>query len=365
VVDGADEVVVTLQGGQKLEAMLVGSDATTDLALLKVEPGAPLTAVAFGDSDLVRVGEWVLAIGNPFGLGGTATAGIVSARGRDIRSGPYDDYLQIDAAINSGNSGGPVFSTAGQVVGINTAIFSPNGGNIGIGFAIPANQASAVVEQLKASGRVERGWLGVDIQALDPELAASLDLPSASGALVAQVMDDSPARGAGIEPGDVITRFGDTTVEAPRDLSRAVGTSPPGQRTAVRLWRDGRERTVQVTLGETDVGAASALSSRAPDAPATANALGLVLRPLDPAMRARLGIESDVRGVVVAQVDPAGPAAAKGIRPGDIVTRIGQQDIASVDEAQAALQDAPSAADPVLLRVRRGDSQRFISIARG
>ena len=364
VVDGADEVVVTLQDGQKLEATLVGSDAKTDLALLKVDSANPLPAVEFGDSDRARVGEWVLAIGNPFGLGGTATAGIISARGRDIRSGPYDDYLQIDAPINSGNSGGPVFNTAGQVVGINTAIFSPTGGNIGIGFAIPANQARDVVEQLKVSGRVERGWLGVEIQALDAELAASLALESASGALVSQVVNDSPAASAGIDAGDVITRFGETPIESPKDLSRAVGNRPPGERTEVRIWRDGRERTVRVTLGETEeteTTEAPVPGSRGPD---PAAALGLVLRPLDAALRARFRIDSEVGGVLVVQVDPAGPAAAKGIRPGDVVTRIGQQDVATLAEAQAAL-NVPPDDEPVLLRVRRGDSQRFVSIGRG
>jgi serine protease Do len=226
VIDGADEIVVTLNDGRQYDATLAGHDPKTDLALLKIAADEPLPYVRFADSDHSRVGDWVLAIGNPFGLGGTATAGIISARGRDIQSGPYDDYLQIDAPINSGNSGGPVFNARGEVIGINTAIFSPNGGNIGIGFAIPANQARLVVDQLRESGAVERGWLGVEIQDLDTDLAASLGLESPQGALIANVSSDGPARKAGFEPGDVVTRFARSARRVPvrRSMWRSGAT---------------------------------------------------------------------------------------------------------------------------------------------
>jgi serine protease Do len=238
VAGDAEKITVTFQDGRELDAKLVGRDAKTDLALIKVE-ATGLPYVAFGDSDRARVGDWVVAIGNPFGLGGTATAGIISARGRDIESGPYDDYLQLDAPINFGNSGGPVFNTAGEVVGVNTAIFSPNGGNIGIGFAIPANQAKAIVADLKESGSVERGWLGVQIQGLDDDLAGSLGLPSEKGALVAEVVGDGPAAKAGVQAGDVITRFNGREIDSPRTLSRVVAEAPPSRPATVTVWRDG------------------------------------------------------------------------------------------------------------------------------
>ncbi len=250
VIDGAEEIVVTFQSGEQLEAVVIGQDERTDLALIRIDPPSELTALEFGDSDRARVGEWVLAIGNPFGLGGTATVGIVSARGRDIQSGPYDDYLQIDAPINSGNSGGPVFNTAGEVIGVNTAIFSPNGGSIGIGFAIPANQARAILDELRTSGAVERGWLGVSIRSVDRELAESLGLDEAGGARIARIEPDSPADRAGLRNGDVITAFDGQLVDSARTLSRLVGGTDADERVSIEVWRDGETLEFTVELGE-------------------------------------------------------------------------------------------------------------------
>jgi serine protease Do len=241
VVDRATKIVVTMNDGRKLDATLVGHDPKTDLALIKVN-GTDLPHVAFADSDAARVGDWVLAIGNPFGLGGTATAGIISARGRHIENGPYDDYLQIDAPINFGNSGGPLFNVSGQVIGINTAIFSPNGGNIGIGFAIPSSQAKNVIKQLRDNGSVQRGWLGVQIQDLDDELATSVGLKSGKGALVADVVKDSPAAHAGVQSGDVITRLNDHEIDSARALSLAVADVSPSSTAKITVWRDGKSR---------------------------------------------------------------------------------------------------------------------------
>jgi serine protease Do len=256
VIDGADEIVVTLASGEQLDARLVGQDSRTDLALIKVEAAADLPALEFGDSDAARVGDWVVAIGNPFGLGGSATAGIISARGRDIQSGPYDDYLQIDAPINSGNSGGPVFNGLGQVIGINTAIFSPNGGNIGIGFAIPSNQARNVIDALKADGSLDRGWLGVEIRTVDEALANALRLDDGStGALITQVVPGGPADRAGLVPGDVITGLDSEAVTSARDLGRVVGERTAGDTVELSVLRDGSgEEQVDVELGALDSG---------------------------------------------------------------------------------------------------------------
>jgi serine protease Do len=362
VAGGADEITVTLQDGRKFEATLVGSDSRTDLALLKVDTGSNLPYVAFGDSDEARVGDWVVAIGNPFGLGGSATAGIISARGRDIRSGPYDDYLQLDAPINSGNSGGPVFNVAGEVVGVNTAIFSPNGGNIGIGFAIPANQAKDIVADLKESGSVERGWLGVQIQDLDEDLAASLGLSDTEGALVNAVVGDGPAARGGVQAGDVITRFNGRDVDSPRTLSRVVAAATPNTGANVTVWRDGRSRDLTIELGEAQNEAVAAVTPGGGGAQGSA-ALGLTLRGLTDGDRASLGLDGDVVGAVVTAVAPGSAAAEKGIRPGDVITRVNQQDVTNVADAVTALNGVRERDETALLLVRRGDGQRFVALS--
>jgi serine protease Do len=361
VVDNATKIVVTMHDGRKLDATMVGHDPKTDLAVIKVDE-TDLPHVAFGNSDKSRVGDWVLAIGNPFGLGGTATAGIISARGRDIQSGPYDDYLQIDAPINFGNSGGPVFNISGEVVGVNTAIFSPNGGSIGIGFAIPANQAKNVVEQIRDNGSVERGWLGVQIQDLDEELAASLGLEQQKGALVADVVGDGPAHHGGVLAGDVITKFNGHEIDAARTLSRVVADANPSETATVTVLRDGKSRELKVKLGE----AAKAEQVAAASGPAgggNADALGLSLRGLTDEDKAQLGLPSDVTGALVIAVEPDSAAAEKGLQPGDVITKVNQKSVSTPAAAVAALNEAKADDSPALLLVRRGDAQRFVALS--
>lgn len=358
VIDGAENITVILSDGNRLDAKLVGRDPKTDLALLKVPGDKPFPALHFGDSDHARVGDWVLAIGNPFGLGGTATAGIISARGRDIQSGPYDDYLQIDAPINSGNSGGPVVDADGDVIGVNTAIYSPNGGNVGIGFAIPASQAKGIIDELKIDHAVHRGWLGVQIQGMDEDLAKGLGLATVDGALVADVTADSPAAKAGIAVGDVITQFGDRSVDSPKDLSIAVADQDPGSTAKVRIWRDGKTETLKVKVAEmeepTDL-MASAPSGTAHDR------LGLSLAPLSDHYRAQLGTPEDVSGVIVEAVIPGSEAAKKGLRPGDVITRVNGHAVTSPDAVVREVESSHN--DRVLMLVRRGDSQYFAALA--
>ena len=361
VIDGATTITVTLQDGRKFDGTLVGQDPKTDLALLKIEDSASLPSVELGDSDQIRVGDWVLAIGNPFGLGGTATAGIVSARGRDIQSGPYDDYLQIDAPINSGNSGGPVFNTVGEVIGVNTAIYSPSGGNVGIGFAVPANQVLAVISELRSSGTVNRGWLGVQIQALDDDLAASLGLETADGALIAEVVAGSPADNAGLRAGDVITGLDSHPIDSSRTLSRLVGDGDPDERIRLKVWRDGAERTIDVTLGGLEPATVNMLE---PEATGTTTAeMGLVLRQLDAESRSRLGLPEDIQGVLVAGVDTNSPAAKKGVRSGDVLLQVNGKAVKSTEEAVTAIETAKSASGRAMLLLRRGENQRFVSVA--
>jgi serine protease Do len=363
VAGDAEKITVTLNDGRKFDATLVGRDAQTDLALIKVD-ATGLPAVTLGDSDRARVGDWVVAIGNPFGLGGTATAGIISARGRELTENDRNDYLQLDAPINFGNSGGPVFNTAGQVVGVNTAIFSPNGGNIGIGFAIPSNQVRDIVAELRENGSVERGWLGVQIQPIDEDLADSLGLAGTQGALVTDVVDGSPAAKGGVQAGDVVTRFNGQEIDSPRTLSRSVASAPPSRPAKLTVWRDGRSRELTVELGEfADSGAVVAAS------PATgqsgSGALGLTLQRLTDETRSQLGLPSSVEGALVTNVLPGSTAAEKGIRPGDVITRVNQRAVASVADAIAELNAAKENGDSALLLVRRGDSQRFVALSFG
>src|SRR6188768_770508 len=363
VAGGADEITVTLQDGHKYEAKLVGNDPRTDLALIKID-ATNLPYVAFGDSDKARVGDWVVAIGNPFGLGGTATAGIISARGRDIRLDEYNDndYLQLDAPINFGNSGGPVFNVAGQVVGVNTAIFSPNGGNVGIGFAIPANQAKEIITDLRENGSVERGWLGVQIQDIDEDLAKSLHMNGTDGALVVEVVGDSPAARGGLQAGDVVTRFNDRAIDKSRTLSKAVAGTTPNSGAKLTVWRDGKSHNLSVEVGEAQNEAVAAAGQGGGAAQGQAH-LGLQLRPLGDGERGMLGLPSDVNGAVVANVEPGSPADEKGIRPGDVIMRVNQKPIGSVGDAVAALNSARDAKESALLLVRRGDAQRFVALS--
>ncbi|MEO1190323.1 MAG: DegQ family serine endoprotease [Pseudomonadota bacterium] len=343
VVDGADEITVRLRDETSLVATLVGSDERTDLALLKVVSDDPLPTASWGDSDSARIGDWVMAIGNPFGLGGTVTAGIVSARGRDIRSGPYDDFIQTDAAINRGNSGGPLFNMEGQVIGVNSAIFSPSGGSVGIGFSIPSQMARNVIDQLREHGEVRRGWLGVRIQRVTPELAEGLRLKDDSGALVASVTPDGPAEEAGIRQGDVILKFNDRIVPESTKLPRMVAETPIGAKVPVTLWRKGEELTVQAELGALNdaVIAASAPGSSAPsEEPDAIESLGIELATLSPQMRQEFDLPDDVEGVIVTKVDGDGPAADKGIKAGDVIVEVDQESVSNAADVTAQIDKA-------------------------
>jgi serine protease Do len=356
VIEGADKVTVRLSDERQYEAEVVGYDDKTDLALLKIDAD-DLTVSSLGDSDSTRVGDWVVAIGNPFGLGGTATVGIVSARGRDIRSGPYDDYMQIDAPINRGNSGGPVFNTAGEVVGVNTAIFSPNGGSVGIGFAIPANQVISIVDELKDNGSIDRGWLGLQLQDIDEDLADSLGLETKQGALVSDVVQGSPAEQAGIEVGDVITGYQGEDVADARTLSRFVGSSDSGEKVRLKVLRDDAEVVLNVKLGDAETQVASNGDEQ------KLKELGLTLAPLTDDLRQRLGVDSDVSGTIVMKVDPKGVAAEQGIRRGDILLQADRQAITSPSHLEKLLAKArKQGRKSVPVLVRRGDVQQFASL---
>jgi len=353
VVEGAENVTVRLLDGSQYTATIVGTDKLTDLALLKIEAN-DLPAASFGDSDDTRVGEWVVAIGNPFGLGGTATAGIVSARGRDIRSGPYDNYLQIDAPINRGNSGGPVFNMDGEVVGVNTAIFSPNGGSVGIGFAIPANQVDEIVSELKAGGVVDRGWLGVSLQDIDEELSGSLGLESQDGALVAEVVKDSPAQKGGVRVGDVIVKFNDESVSTSKDLARLVGSADSGQKARLDVLRDNDEVRLTVVLGAPENAAATSQPEQ------DLEELGIQVAPLTDALRAELRVGEDVEGAVITRVAPGSKAAAEGIRRGDILVEVDRTPVSSADDLKDIVSRAKkNGRESVPALVKRGNGQRF------
>ncbi|WP_029009809.1 DegQ family serine endoprotease [Azospirillum halopraeferens] len=361
VIDGATAIAVTLTDGTELPATVVGRDPKTDLALLKVTGDRTLPYLAFGDSDGTRVGDWVVAVGNPFGLGGSVTTGIVSARGRHINAGPYDDFIQTDAAINRGNSGGPMFNLAGEVIGINTAIYSPNGGSVGIGFAIPSNLARTVIAQLKESGRVERGWLGVRIQEVTPELGQALGLGEARGALLADVTADSPAARAGLRQGDVVLRFDGKPVGEVRDLSRAVAEARPDSTAEVVVSRDGREQALSVRVGampgEERVAAAPDGSGDA----ATDTVKGLRLAALDRNARAGLGLDDGVTGVVVAGLEDG--AGETTLRPGDVIVRVGDRSVATPADVASTVAEAEKAGrKAVLLLINRRGTESFVAL---
>ena len=371
VIDGADEIRVFFSDGESLDAELVGTDPKTDVAVLRVKPdeGMELTAVPWGNSDTAEEGDWVIAIGNPLGLGGTVTAGIVSARGRDIRSGPYDDFIQTDASINKGNSGGPLFNVAGEVIGINTAIFSQTGGSIGIGFSVPSNLARPVVDQLVQFGRTKRGWLGVRIQQVTPEIAEGLGLDEPKGALVSDVTGESPAGDAGITSGDVIIEFNGREIEEMRRLPRIVAETAVGKTVPVKVWRKGELKTFQVTLGEREK-AEQVLAATDPEETTkpveqTLNQLGLKLSPITDALREEFSIERE-DGAVVTDVAEGSSAAEKGLQPGDIIVEVNQEAVktpSDVAEKVSKLDGRNSKS--VLLLVQRGDSRLFVAVKLG
>jgi serine protease Do len=367
VIDNADEVVVTLSDGTELVAKVLGADARTDIAVLKVEPEEPLPAVKLADSDIVRVGEWVIAVGNPFGLGGTVTAGIVSALGRDIGAGYYDDFIQTDAPINQGNSGGPLFNMAGEVIGINSVIISRGGGNVGIGFSIPSNMAQHVVADLREHGRVRRGWLGVGIQPVDEEIADSVGLEEAEGVMISNVMDGYPAEEAGVQSGDVVLKFGDADTVDTRTLLRAVSDTPAGTTVDMVVWRDGKKKTLSVTVAEMpeDIDQPNQVADGGEDNldDDTLDALGMTMITMTDDMRDRFNIPEEATGVIVAQVRRDSDAASKGLRRGDLIVRISGRDIESLADLREGIEQAEdNDKSAVLLQINRGGNFRFVPV---
>ncbi len=369
VIEGADDITVTLHDGTSMKAKLIGHDERSDVALLKVESPTPLPAVPFADSDNARVGDWVLAIGNPFGLGGSVTAGIVSARGRDIHQGPYDDFIQTDAAINRGNSGGPLFDMDGEVIGINTAIYSPSGGSIGIGFSIPANMAKQVVAQLRDFGHARRGWLGVQIQQVTPDIADGLNLHPARGAMVASVTDGGPAAKAQIHGGDVILKFNNADVKDMRALPRVVAETPIGQNVPVVLWRDGKETLVQASIAELpdDVQQASATTNapapKPTNVPVSITGLGIKTSAITDDLRTKYSLAADQKGVVITEVTNNGVAAGRGIKAGDVVVEVQQETVATPQDVQDRVDRYRKMnRKTVLMLVQNSDGLRWVPL---
>ncbi|HUN48041.1 MAG TPA: DegQ family serine endoprotease [Stellaceae bacterium] len=366
VVDGSEKVTVVFQDGTRHPAKIVGRDAKTDLALLKISVDHPLPYVAFGNSSAEQVGDWVVAVGNPFGLGGTVSAGIVSAQGRDIHSGPYDNFLQIDAPINRGNSGGPTFNLKGEVIGINTAIYSPNGGSVGIGFAIPSNLAKPVIDQLREHGKVSRGWLGVQIQEVTPAIAKSMSLPNDHGALVADVTKGSPAEKAGFKQGDVIESFNGHEIQKLRDLPIMVAETAVGTKAKVQVNRQGKEMTLDTTIVEQPANLEKLASNdndqQQPAAkPERASALGLKLQPLTPELRKQLKVPSHVKGVVVSGIADSSPLADVDLQPGDVIVSVNQQPVTSTQDAASKLKAAESGKKNLLLQINRHGINAFVA----
>jgi serine protease Do len=372
VIADADEITVILHDNANLKAKVVGRDTKTDIALLKVKADKPLTAVDWGDSDAARVGDWVLAIGNPFGLGGSVTAGILSARQRDINSGPYDDFLQTDAPINRGNSGGPMFNMDGQVIGINTAIYSPSGGSIGIGFAIPSALAKEVVSELKgeADHTVHRGWLGVRIQAVTDEIAESLGLNKARGALVASVTDKGPAQAAGIQPGDVILGFNGKDVSDMRRLPRLVAETAVNKTVPVMVWRKRAQTRLEVKVGRLEESDQQQASAQEPpkNKPVKRSAnlvktLGLTLSGITPELKDKYSLGGDTKGVVVVDVAKDSSAADKGFHPGDVIMEAAQEEVKNPEDISAKIDEAKkSGRKSILLLVQRQGDLRFVAL---
>lgn len=373
VIEGADEITVIFQDADQteLKAKLIGTDKETDLALLKVETKAKLTALKWGDSDVLKVGDWVVAIGNPFGLGGTVTAGIVSARARDIGAGRFDDFIQTDAAINQGNSGGPLVNLAGDVVGINSAIYSRTGGSVGIGFAIPSSMARTVIDEIRKAGKVRRGWLGVQIQSVTPEIAESMGLAHHKGALVGTVTDGSPAASAGLKPGDVILTFDGKEVANNRTLPRMVAGSPVGTKVNVGISRKGTAMNIAVTLAEFPEDQAAAGEEEPEEekpgpgaAQQQVDALGLSVSTITTDLRKQFEIAEGVKGVVITKVNPNAPPQSRQLRPGDVVLEVSQQPVASPADVQDRVSKAKAAGQKaVLLLVERRGEQTFLALS--
>jgi len=371
VIEEGKKISVKLPSGREFQARLIGTDKDTDVALIKVDGVSDLPTVAFGDDRRLRVGDWVVAVGNPFGLGGTVTAGIVSSIGRDIGNGPYTDYLQIDAPINQGNSGGPTFDLTGRVVGMNTAIFSPSGGSVGIGFAIPASIVKSIVDQLKDHGNVARGWLGVQVQALTPDMADSLGIRNAKGAMVASVVDDSPAAKAGFKQGDVIVSLNNAEVDDQKDLTRKVAGLRAGERANFTVLRDGQKYNVTAVIAKRDEDqlasadrpAAPNRGERGSERQASTMALGLGLMPLNQDTRAQFNIDGKTNGVVVGTVDPNSEAADKGFRPGDVIVGIGNRNVRTPADIEQGIAEAKKAGrDNVLLLVAGQGGQHYVAL---
>lgn len=361
VVGKADAIEVVLEDERRFDATLVGTDPATDIALLKIESDEALPHVDWGSSDDLEIGDWTIAIGNPFGLGGSVTAGILSARSRNINAGPYDDFLQTDAAINRGNSGGPLFDASGDVVGVNTAIVSPSGGSVGIGFAVPSAVAQRIVADLKADGTVERGWLGVAIQPVSEDIASALGLEATDGALVASVTRDSPAEAAGLKEGDVITDLNGKPVDGPRALSMAVADLDVGADMPLTVQRDGSAKELTVEIGlhpRQNLGSSEKSDQMEPDTPQ----LGVSIAPLDASLRARLDLPEELSGIAITGVKRDSAAATAGLRPGDVITAASGSDIDDVAGLRDAVATAAEEETPLLLRVYRGGNYTFVAV---
>lgn len=366
VVEGSRKITVKLADGREFEARLVGADQPTDIAVIKVKADKPLPSVDFGDDHQVRVGDWVIAVGNPFGLSNTVTAGIISSIGRDVGNGPYTDYLQIDAPINRGNSGGPTFDLQGKVIGMNSMIYSPSGGSVGIGFAIPSSTIHEVVAQLESHGKVARGWLGVQIQSLTPELAASVGAKQSKGAIVASVVNGSPAAKAGFKPGDLVLALNGKPVDDSRDLTRRVATLLAGSKASFTVVRDGKNQTVTATIGSRKE---EQVASNAPpelnsSVGATGEAMGLGLAAVTPEVRRAYNLDDHVNGVLVTRVDPESDAADKGIEPGDVLVSVGNRSVHTPQEIKATVTSAHAQGRKSVLVLVEGSNngQRFVAL---
>jgi serine protease Do len=363
VIDKAIDIKVTLDDGTELPAKLIGADPKSDLAVIKIQAPKPLATIAWGDSDQLKLGDQILAIGNPFGIGTTVTAGIVSARGRDLHSGPYDDFIQIDAPINHGNSGGPLVDSTGQVVGINTAIYSPNGGSVGVGFAIPSNEAKTIVAKLEKNGSIDHGYLGVAIQPVTPDIAEAVGLTPSQGALVAQVSDGTPAAEAGVKTGDIITGLGDREIKMPKDLSRFVADLSPGSKESLKVWRDGKSIDLPVTVGGNDKSDQQASAGSDSHSASHQASLGIGLADLTPDVRQSLNLPEGISGAVVESVNPDKSAAASGIQPGDVIVSVNQKPTRNAHDVQTDVAEAGKAGrKSVLLLIQRNGNESFVAV---